>query len=119
MRASATVGNAAPAGAALKKPIRKADVQFGLVGDIGGTNCRFALVAHGEIVLVAPASYPCVDFEDAYGAIKRYLEREGEGRPLAWAVVAVAGSVSEESVALTNSAWRISAAGIARRLGCA
>src|SRR5262249_22685877 len=90
-------------------------LELGLVGDIGGTHCRFALVGRGDTALIAPASYPCVQFEDVYGAIKAYLAREGEGRAISWAVIAVAGPVGEDSVAMTNRSWRISATEIARR----
>lgn len=90
---------------------------LGLVGDIGGTHCRFAVATPGAGELAAPAKYPCADFPDILQAIAAYLSREASRRKLDWAVIAVAGPVDNNTVDLTNLSWRISGAEIAARFG--
>jgi glucokinase len=92
---------------------------LGLVGDIGGTNSRFALVARGETALSAPLSLPNADFTDMYGALDRYLHEEAKGKKPEWAVIAVAGPVRNGAVSLTNRAWKIDSAEISKRFGIA
>lgn len=74
-----------------------------LIGDIGGTNARFAIVASadaeaGEPRIVQTASYATID--DAILAVL-------EGSPVRprSAVLAVAGPVEGEEIALTNCPW--------------
>jgi glucokinase len=77
-----------------------------LIGDIGGTNARFALVDptlpgyHSDVTL------PCRDFESAEVAIRHYLARVRAPDP-AVICLAVAGPVVDERVSLTNNDWRI------------
>jgi glucokinase len=77
-----------------------------LIGDIGGTNARFALVDpmlpgfHSEVTL------PCRDFESADIAIRHYLARVKAPDP-AVICLAVAGPVVDGAVSLTNNDWRI------------
>jgi glucokinase len=97
--------------------VRRGDTELGLVGDIGGTNCRFALAAGGSAAISLPVSYPCADFENAADAIGAYLRREGVAGKIAWAVIAVAGPVDRNAVMLTNRDWRMSGAELARTLG--
>ncbi|WP_378946246.1 glucokinase [Mesorhizobium sp. ANAO-SY3R2] len=74
-----------------------------LIGDIGGTNARFAIVESadrpaGEPKIVQTASYPTID-----EAILAVLD----GSPIRprSAVLAVAGPVEGEEIALTNCPW--------------
>lgn len=102
--ASAYAGHAAPGGdpAATAGPV--------LVGDIGGTNCRLALVQRegGEVAIQARRQYLTRDFARPADAIARFLgEAGGDGRPTA-AALAVAGPVSGDAVDLTNSHWAFS-----------
>ncbi|MEJ0058310.1 MAG: glucokinase [Terricaulis sp.] len=90
---------------------------IGLVGDIGGTHCRFALSTHGQTELSAPAKYPCADFPDILHAIAAYLAREAPRKKIDWAVIAVAGPVDRDVVTLTNLSWRISGPEIAAKFG--
>ena len=48
-----------------------------LVGDIGGTNARFALVKQGSIEPEAIEVLPCRDYENLDQAVVTYLERVG------------------------------------------
>jgi glucokinase len=90
---------------------------IGLVGDIGGTHCRFALSAYGGTELSAPVKYPCADFPDILHAIAAYLAREAPRKKVEWAVIAVAGPVDRDVVTLTNLSWRISGPEIAAKFG--
>lgn len=77
-----------------------------LVGDIGGTNARFALIGAGR-----PESrrvYQCADFAEAQLAIDAYLaEIRPVPRPHSISL-AVAGPVFDGSITFTNNGWRIS-----------
>src|SRR5690606_13361460 len=76
-----------------------------LLGDIGGTNARFALVADGRIGPIersAVADYP--DFDRALAA---FLDRHRNEPPISSAVFAVAGPVKANRSILTNSGWII------------
>ena len=87
-----------------------------LLGDIGGTNARFALSRGGRICAretLAVADYPGVD-----DALTAALERLGAPRVSALRL-AVAGVVADGRARLTNGAWRIDAAALARRVGAA
>ena len=91
-------------------------VDAALLGDIGGTNARFALARGGRICAretLAVADYPGV--EDALAAA---LERLGAPRVSALRL-AVAGVVAGGRARLTNGAWRFDAAALARRVGAA
>ncbi|MDQ0464328.1 glucokinase [Caulobacter ginsengisoli] len=82
-----------------------------LVGDVGGTNVRFALIdqAGPDPRLTRPRSFRCEDFPSLEAAIAYYLP--AGGRP-ASAVVAVAGPVIDGRAELTNGAWRMSETGL-------
>jgi glucokinase len=85
-----------------------------LVGDIGGTNARFALIdADGRPARTrvhAGDDYPSLD-----AAICAYLE--AEGARATEAALAVAGPVTGDAVTLTNHPWSFSIAALERRLG--
>ena len=44
-----------------------------MVGDIGGTNARFALVVPGESELISIKALSCSEFETVQDEIKAYL----------------------------------------------
>lgn len=79
----------------------------GLVGDVGGTNCRFALVdPQGHIR--HPRSFPAKDYASLADVIAEYLEQTCGRRRPAKAVVAVAGPVLDGEIEFTNLDWQIS-----------
>jgi glucokinase len=85
-----------------------------LVGDVGGTNVRFAIAeTGGGAPLVTNAeSYRVADFGGLEEAIEHYLTRMHRGpRPRA-AVVAVAAPVTDGTAHLTNALWRMSVSGL-------
>ncbi len=80
-----------------------------LVGDIGGTNARFAVA---ELTGAAPRlraakSYPVAGHPGMQAALEQYFADTGESRPDS-AVIAVAGPVTDGATALTNGAWSFS-----------
>ncbi|AWN42662.1 glucokinase [Methylobacterium durans] len=88
-----------------------------LVGDIGGTNARFALVeAKGAAPRVlsheATAGHP-----DPSSAIRAALAKGGEAPAPRSAILAIAGRVDGPAVQLTNAHWVIAGERIARDFG--
>lgn len=82
---------------------------LGLVGDIGGTNARFALVEFDgqDPRLIEPTAYKGEEYGSAEDAIAHYLQKVGVKHP-DQAVVAVAGPIDHGQVHMTNLDWRIS-----------
>ena len=90
-----------------------------LVGDIGGTNVRFArarlgFAGHPEIEDVAVL--PGDDFDTFDTALSQYLSGFGQHRPRQ-ALFAFAGPVKDGVVRLTNRDWTIDSHQVARSLG--
>jgi glucokinase len=84
-----------------------------LVGDIGGTNVRFAIAEPGSY----PSNVrklPTAHYPGLVESVQDYLS----GVPvLEEAVLAVAGPVLGDEVAFSNSAWRFSIDDVRKRLG--
>src|SRR5579859_5452482 len=79
----------------------------GLVGDVGGTNARFALIdAEGRVRNLQ--IYPAADYAALGDVIADYLERTVGGRRLPRAVIAAAGPVLDGEIEFTNLDWQIS-----------
>ncbi len=95
------------------------NVQLGLVGDIGGTNARFALASYqgGVLTLDSPRSLPNREYGSLDAAAAAYLaEVAPSTRPEA-AVLAVAGPVIDGSITFTNLHWSITEAQFRQRVG--
>jgi glucokinase len=75
-----------------------------LVGDIGGTNVRFALADTSTPAYSKVISYECVDFASADEAIETYLAQIGAPRPQI-ICIAAAGPVVDGHVLFTNNNW--------------
>jgi glucokinase len=90
--------------------------EFLLVGDLGGTHARFAMVERNAGGLQASVTMPCAGFSSATQALEAYLEQTGRGQPR-FACLAVAGVVNAGSVQFLNSDWQLHAAQLASRLG--
>ena len=79
-----------------------------LVGDVGGTHARFAVVdTSAEPWSISGRIDLNADFDDFAAALKRYLERAGLATLPGAAAIAVAGPVTAGSVVLTNRKWKI------------
>lgn len=78
-----------------------------LVGDIGGTNARFALWRDNQ--LHAVHVFATADYASPEQAIEAYLREQGVARGELTAVcLAVAGPVDGDEFRFTNSHWRLS-----------
>jgi glucokinase len=84
-----------------------------LVGDVGGTNARFALARRtGDgLALDHHDSFPAAGHPTFLDGIAAYIEA-CPTRPSS-AVIAVAGPVTDGAIDLTNSPWRVSEAELA------
>src|ERR1700761_6275717 len=83
-------------------------IYTGLVGDVGGTNARFALI-DGEGRVRNLHIYPAANYAALSDIIADYLERTlGKGRRPPRAVIAVAGPVLDGEIEFTNLDWVVS-----------
>jgi glucokinase len=89
--------------------------KLNLVGDIGGTNSRFGLVAEGSVEVTRIERLRNNEFGSLEDVARAYLDRQGV-MELAAAAIAVAGIVMEEDFLLTNRDWIISRAKLKARL---
>lgn len=79
-----------------------------LVGDVGGTNARFA-IAHmidGKPVLEHHESFPASEHPTFLGGVKAFID--GCDVKPTGGVIAVAGPVTDGAIDLTNSPWQVS-----------
>jgi len=86
-----------------------------LIGDIGGTNARFALADatvgyHDELIL------QCADFESSITAIRHYIDRVQAPAPDV-ICLAAAGPVVDGRVSFTNNHWVLDVAELRREFG--
>jgi glucokinase len=89
-----------------------------LVGDIGGTNARFALIADRD---QPPQVFPSVataDFPDLETAVASSVFAHSSMRPKS-AIIDVAGPIKGEGVDLTNAHWVIRPRDTIGRIGIA
>ena len=89
-----------------------------LIGDIGGTNARFAIADPENPGFSNAKTLQCADYASADDAIRHYLD------DLSFAIpevicLAVAGPVIESTVQVTNNHWTLNAADIASDFGIA
>lgn len=87
-----------------------------LIGDIGGTNARFALAATDRPGFSDEMTLACADFETAGEAIERYLDEAGAGRPAA-ICIAAAGPIVAGRVRFTNNHWSLATPELASEFG--
>jgi glucokinase len=83
-----------------------------LIGDIGGTNARFALADADTPGFSSEQTLCCAEFESADAAIGHFLEGVGSVSPDA-ICLAAAGPVVNGGVKVTNNHWAIDAADLA------
>jgi glucokinase len=89
--------------------------KLNLVGDIGGTNSRFGLVAEGSVEVTRIEKLKNDGFSSLEDVARAYLDQQGI-HDLAAAAIAVAGIVREDDFLLTNRDWIISRARLKSRL---
>jgi glucokinase len=81
-----------------------------LIGDVGGTNARFALATGGGIA--HERNLVCADYPDIAQAIESYLHDAGFAAPAnrpREAALAIASPISGDLVRMTNNPWQFSA----------
>jgi glucokinase len=79
-----------------------------LLGDIGATNVRFAVLRSGK--LGAISTFAAADFTGIVAALRAFIDRRPTGLKLKQIMLGVAGPVHEGRSILTNSAWQIDTA---------
>lgn len=87
-----------------------------LVGDIGGTNARFAWVAQPGAPLEDVATYPAAQHPTLLDAMQRYL-REHQRTAPRWCAIGIANPVVGDRVQMTNHHWSFSISEVQRELG--
>lgn len=87
-----------------------------LVGDIGGTNARFALLnARGKPTRLRVL--PCADYASLGDAVEGYIEQVNPKPSIQTAAIAVASPITGDKVRMTNRNWSFSTKVLKRRLG--
>jgi len=83
-------------------------IYSGMVGDVGGTNARFALVdLEGRVRNLHV--YEATKYASLEAIMADFLDRTlGRGKRVPRAVIAVAGPVTDGEMAFTNLDWRVS-----------
>ena len=77
-----------------------------LIGDIGGTNARFAIADARSAGYSSEHTLQCRDFATAEEAMHHYLDTVGARKPTA-ICLAAAGPIVDERVRFTNNPWII------------
>lgn len=85
-----------------------------LIGDIGGTNARFALADPDAPGFSKEQTLACADFRTAGDAVNAYLAGASAGEPDA-ICIAAAGPVVDGRVRFTNNHWTLDAADLTDR----
>ncbi len=82
-----------------------------LIGDIGGTNARFALADPDGVGFSQALTLKCADFASANAAVQYYLEEISAPAPTV-ICLAAAGPLIGDSIKVTNNHWNISSGDI-------
>ena len=90
---------------------------FYLVGDIGGTNARFALITDQSTTLQNIATYAVQNYETFEGAVDAYLTDHGIAH-IAGACIAFAGPVVNNEARMTNGTWHIKPETFCKHFDC-
>lgn len=93
-----------------------ATVFAGLVGDVGGTHARFALVRDEGQPLAHALSLPTAGHADLGDALQAYLHQVGVAAP-AQACIAIANPIDGDWLRMTNTPWAFSIEATRQRLG--
>ena len=82
-------------------------VEYILLGDIGATNARFALLSNGN--LNAISSFEVAKFGQFTDVLTIFIKEHCRQTQIHQALLAIAGPVKGKRVLLTNSSWVIDA----------
>lgn len=98
--------------------MRRKSAKSLLIGDIGGTNARFALARTDAVGFENLLTLQCADFASSVDAMRHYLDKVSAPDPHA-VCLAAAGPVIDEAIKVTNNHWNLSADEIRQDLGVA
>jgi glucokinase len=87
-----------------------------LLGDVGGTNARFAWQAQADAPLSDVTGYRCADHATLQDAIALYLDGHHLGAPRGCGI-AIANPITGDQVTMTNHHWSFSMSALQRALG--
>lgn len=86
-----------------------------LLGDVGGTNARFAWASSADAPLDAIATYPCAGQASLHAALEHYRAEHGKPVPRACAI-GIANPITGDRVKMTNHHWSFSISELRRQL---
>ncbi len=87
-----------------------------LLGDIGGTNARWAWQSRAGAAIQDVSVRPCAANASLAESAEAYLAEKGLARP-AWVGIGIATPVTADRVVMTNHTWSFSIAELKRSLG--
>ena len=87
-----------------------------LLGDVGGTNARFAWVERAGAPIESARTYACNDHASLLAALQHYLREQGKPAPRACSI-GIATAVVGDEVTMTNHPWSFSISALQRELG--
>ena len=89
---------------------------LGLIGDVGATNARFALVQRDGTMTPARV-YALNDYPSLTEAISSYLAEQSSPVSLDQCVLAVASPITGDQITLTNHPWTFSIEAVRKHFG--
>lgn len=87
-----------------------------LLGDIGGTNARWAWQESATSAIEDISVQPCADHASLQDSAVSYLTAHGRKAPK-WAGIGIATAITGDVVRVTNNAWEFSIAGFQKSMG--
>lgn len=87
-----------------------------LLGDIGGTNARFALVHGDGAPIMQEVTLPTGQFPDLAAAAQTYLQQVGQAE-VRQACIAIANPIDGDVLKMTNNHWQFSIEATRQALG--
>jgi glucokinase len=87
-----------------------------LLGDVGGTNARFAWQATPSGAMEAVATYPCKDYPTLLDCMRHYLREQGKPTPHS-VCFGIATAIVGDRVKMTNHHWSFSISAMEKDLG--
>jgi len=87
-----------------------------LLGDVGGTNARFAWLTAPDVAPTHAATYACADHASLQEVLVHYLQEQALPAPR-WAAIGIANPVTGDRVQMTNHHWTFSIEQVRRQFG--
>ena len=87
-----------------------------LLGDIGGTNARFALLQPATRLITHTITLPTGQFPDLASAAQAYLQQVGQAG-VQQACIAIANPIDGDTLKMTNNHWQFSIEATRQQLG--